>query len=121
MAVRAGAGACSNAWENANFPDVDTYEEIARIAGRGLLDFIFRVMARAFRWRRPRSSARSIFHGHGRGRRALTQIRGLRFGSGSTTVMRASLRSPAIPAVATDHQSQAKIFPQFAIRPLTSA
>jgi long-chain alkane monooxygenase len=27
--------------ENANFPDVGTYEELARIAERGLLDFIF--------------------------------------------------------------------------------
>jgi FMN-dependent oxidoreductase (nitrilotriacetate monooxygenase family) len=29
------------AWEHANFPDVGTYEELARIAERGLLDFIF--------------------------------------------------------------------------------
>jgi FMN-dependent oxidoreductase (nitrilotriacetate monooxygenase family) len=29
------------AWEQANFPDVDTYEQLARIAERGLLDFIF--------------------------------------------------------------------------------
>lgn len=29
------------AWEHASFPDVGTYEELARIAERGLLDFIF--------------------------------------------------------------------------------
>jgi FMN-dependent oxidoreductase (nitrilotriacetate monooxygenase family) len=29
------------AWERANFPDVGTYEHLARIAERGLLDFIF--------------------------------------------------------------------------------
>jgi len=29
------------AWEHANFPDVATYEELARIAERGLLDFVF--------------------------------------------------------------------------------
>ena len=29
------------AWEKANFPDVVTYEELARIAERGMLDFIF--------------------------------------------------------------------------------